>query len=141
MSVRRLSDSRALISLDTPPDDLFHIPSVDVMMNSVAEASLQFLRTTAQFPRYRLAGPRIILPIGLDSPFRYADRRPSRPDDIRAQKLIGIQYIGEQDVLEYRRSSQYFSSLGKMSGTEDRFRNRKICRRAEPYFGLVRIVS
>lgn len=38
MSVHRPSDSRALICLDTHPDDLPHIPSVDVMMTSVAEA-------------------------------------------------------------------------------------------------------
>ena len=38
MSVQRRSDSRALICLDTHPDDRPHIPSVDVMMNSVAEA-------------------------------------------------------------------------------------------------------
>jgi hypothetical protein len=38
---------RALISLDTPPDDLLHLPSVDVMMNSVAGASLQFRGTWA----------------------------------------------------------------------------------------------
>jgi two-component system chemotaxis response regulator CheB len=38
MSVRRLSDSRALLCLDTHPEGRPHIPSVDVMMNSVAEA-------------------------------------------------------------------------------------------------------
>lgn len=38
MSVERLSDSRAVICLDTHPEDYLHIPSVDVLMNSVAEA-------------------------------------------------------------------------------------------------------
>jgi two-component system chemotaxis response regulator CheB len=38
MSVERLSDSRAVICLDTHPEDCLHIPSVDVLMNSVAGA-------------------------------------------------------------------------------------------------------
>ena len=38
MRVQRLSDSRAIIFLDTHPEDFLHIPSVDVLMNSVAEA-------------------------------------------------------------------------------------------------------
>lgn len=33
---RRLSDSRAIIALDPQPDDVLHIPSVDVLMKSVA---------------------------------------------------------------------------------------------------------
>jgi len=37
MSVQRSSDSRAIICLDTHPDDYLHIPSVDVLMTSVAE--------------------------------------------------------------------------------------------------------
>ena len=38
MTVVRLSNSRALISLGTHPEDCLHIPSVDVLMKSVAEA-------------------------------------------------------------------------------------------------------
>ncbi len=38
MTVERPSDSRAIIRLDTHPEDCQHIPSVDVLMNSVAEA-------------------------------------------------------------------------------------------------------
>jgi two-component system chemotaxis response regulator CheB len=38
MSVKRLPDTRALLCLDTHPEGRLHIPSVDVMMNSVAEA-------------------------------------------------------------------------------------------------------
>lgn len=38
MSVERVSDSRTILRLDTHPDDCVHIPSVDVMMTSVAEA-------------------------------------------------------------------------------------------------------
>jgi two-component system, chemotaxis family, protein-glutamate methylesterase/glutaminase len=38
MSVERLSDSRAIICLDQHPKDSLHIPSVDVLMKSVAEA-------------------------------------------------------------------------------------------------------
>jgi two-component system chemotaxis response regulator CheB len=37
MTVGRLSDSRALICLDSHPRDCLHIPSVDVLMKSVAE--------------------------------------------------------------------------------------------------------
>jgi two-component system chemotaxis response regulator CheB len=37
MRVERPSDSRAIIFLDTHPDDYPHIPSVDVLMTSVAE--------------------------------------------------------------------------------------------------------
>jgi two-component system, chemotaxis family, protein-glutamate methylesterase/glutaminase len=37
MSVKRLSDSRAILCLDTQPADYLHIPSVNVLMNSVAE--------------------------------------------------------------------------------------------------------
>ena len=38
MRVERISASRAILSLDTHPEHCLHIPSVDVMMNSVAEA-------------------------------------------------------------------------------------------------------
>jgi two-component system, chemotaxis family, protein-glutamate methylesterase/glutaminase len=38
MTVDRPSDSRAIICLDTHPEDCLHIPSVDVLMKSVAEA-------------------------------------------------------------------------------------------------------
>ena len=38
MSVERLSDSRAIVRLDPHPEDCLHIPSVDVLMKSVAEA-------------------------------------------------------------------------------------------------------
>jgi len=38
MTVERPSDSRAIIWLDTRPEDCLHIPSVDVLMKSVAEA-------------------------------------------------------------------------------------------------------
>ena len=38
MRVERLSDSRAIIFLDTHPEDYLHVPSVDVLMTSVAEA-------------------------------------------------------------------------------------------------------
>jgi two-component system, chemotaxis family, protein-glutamate methylesterase/glutaminase len=38
MIVERCSDSRATICLDTHPEDCLHIPSVDVLMTSVAEA-------------------------------------------------------------------------------------------------------
>ena len=38
MTVRSLPDSRAFLCLDTHPEDRLHIPSVDVMMTSVAEA-------------------------------------------------------------------------------------------------------
>lgn len=37
LSVKRLSDSRAILCLDTQPDNALHIPSVNVLMNSVAE--------------------------------------------------------------------------------------------------------
>jgi two-component system, chemotaxis family, protein-glutamate methylesterase/glutaminase len=36
MSVERLSDSRSIVCLDTRPEDYLHIPSVNVLMNSVA---------------------------------------------------------------------------------------------------------
>jgi two-component system, chemotaxis family, protein-glutamate methylesterase/glutaminase len=35
--VRRPSDSQAIICLGTHPEDCLHMPSVDVLMNSVAE--------------------------------------------------------------------------------------------------------
>ena len=38
MTVVRPSDSRGIIWLDTHPEDCLHIPSVDVLMKSVAEA-------------------------------------------------------------------------------------------------------
>ena len=38
MSVERLSDSQAIICLDQHPENYLHIPSVDVLMKSVAEA-------------------------------------------------------------------------------------------------------
>ena len=38
MSVKRLSDSRAILCLDAQPDNALHIPSVNVLMNSVAES-------------------------------------------------------------------------------------------------------
>jgi two-component system chemotaxis response regulator CheB len=38
MTVDRTSESRAVISLDTQPDDYLHTPSVDVLMKSVAKA-------------------------------------------------------------------------------------------------------
>lgn len=38
MSVERLSDSQAIVRLDPHPVDCLHIPSVDVLMKSVAEA-------------------------------------------------------------------------------------------------------
>ena len=38
MTVDRPSDSRAIICLDTHPEDCLHTPSVDVLMKSVAEA-------------------------------------------------------------------------------------------------------
>jgi two-component system, chemotaxis family, protein-glutamate methylesterase/glutaminase len=38
LRVTRLSDSRAILCLDTQPDDALHIPSVNVLMNSVAES-------------------------------------------------------------------------------------------------------
>jgi two-component system, chemotaxis family, protein-glutamate methylesterase/glutaminase len=38
MSVERLSDSRAVLRLNPHPEDYLHIPSVDVLMRSVAEA-------------------------------------------------------------------------------------------------------
>jgi len=38
MRVRRLSDSRAIIFLDAHPEDYLHVPSIDVLMTSVAEA-------------------------------------------------------------------------------------------------------
>jgi len=38
MSVDRVSDSRTILCLDPHPEDCLHIPSVDVLMNSVAEA-------------------------------------------------------------------------------------------------------
>jgi two-component system, chemotaxis family, protein-glutamate methylesterase/glutaminase len=38
LSVKRLSDSRAILCLDTQPDNALHIPSVNVLMNSVAES-------------------------------------------------------------------------------------------------------
>ena len=38
LSVKRLSDSRAILCLDTQPADALHIPSVNVLMNSVAES-------------------------------------------------------------------------------------------------------
>jgi two-component system, chemotaxis family, protein-glutamate methylesterase/glutaminase len=38
MTVRRLNDSRAVIRLHLQPEDCLHIPSVDVLMTSVAEA-------------------------------------------------------------------------------------------------------
>ncbi len=38
MSVARLSDSRATICLDTHPEGLLHIPSIDVLMKSVAKS-------------------------------------------------------------------------------------------------------
>jgi len=38
MTVERPSDSQAFINLDTQPDNSLHIPSVDVMMKSVAAA-------------------------------------------------------------------------------------------------------
>jgi two-component system chemotaxis response regulator CheB len=38
MLVERRSDSRAIICLDTHPEDCLHIPSVDVLMSSMAEA-------------------------------------------------------------------------------------------------------
>ncbi|HEY6373708.1 MAG TPA: CheB methylesterase domain-containing protein [Candidatus Sulfotelmatobacter sp.] len=37
MRVEHPSDSRAIIFLDTHPDDYLHIPSIDVLMTSVAE--------------------------------------------------------------------------------------------------------
>jgi two-component system chemotaxis response regulator CheB len=37
MTIERPSDSRAVISLDTQPQDCLHIPSVDIMMKSVAK--------------------------------------------------------------------------------------------------------
>jgi len=37
MSVKRFADSRPLLCLDSRPDDYLHIPSVNVLMNSVAE--------------------------------------------------------------------------------------------------------
>ena len=36
MSVERLSNSRSIVCLDTHPEDYLHIPSVNVLMNSVA---------------------------------------------------------------------------------------------------------
>ena len=38
MSVERLSESRSIVCLDTRPEDYLHIPSVNVLMNSVAAA-------------------------------------------------------------------------------------------------------
>ncbi len=38
MRVERQADSRAIISLDTHPEDYLHIPSIDVLMTSVAES-------------------------------------------------------------------------------------------------------
>ncbi|HTW57885.1 MAG TPA: chemotaxis response regulator protein-glutamate methylesterase [Terriglobales bacterium] len=38
MTVDRPSDSRALISLDTHPENSLHMPSVDILMKSVADA-------------------------------------------------------------------------------------------------------
>jgi len=38
LSVKRLSDSRAILCLDPQPDNALHIPSVNVLMNSVAES-------------------------------------------------------------------------------------------------------
>ena len=38
MSVERLSTSRVILCLDTHPEDCLHIPSVNVLMNSVAAA-------------------------------------------------------------------------------------------------------
>jgi two-component system, chemotaxis family, protein-glutamate methylesterase/glutaminase len=38
MRTERLSDSRAIIFLDTHPGEYLHIPSIDVLMTSVAEA-------------------------------------------------------------------------------------------------------
>jgi len=38
MSIERLSDSQAIICLDQHPENYLHIPSVDVLMKSVAEA-------------------------------------------------------------------------------------------------------
>jgi two-component system chemotaxis response regulator CheB len=38
MSVERLSDGRPKICLDTHPADFLHIPSIDILMKSVAEA-------------------------------------------------------------------------------------------------------
>jgi two-component system, chemotaxis family, protein-glutamate methylesterase/glutaminase len=38
MSVERVSDSRAVLCLNPQPEDSLHIPSVDVLMKSVAEA-------------------------------------------------------------------------------------------------------
>lgn len=38
MSVERLSDSHSIVRLDPHPEDCLHIPSVDVLMKSVAEA-------------------------------------------------------------------------------------------------------
>jgi two-component system chemotaxis response regulator CheB len=37
MSVKRLSESRVMLCLDTQPEHSLHIPSVNVLMNSVAE--------------------------------------------------------------------------------------------------------
>lgn len=37
MSVKRLSESRVILCLDTQPEHSLHIPSVNVLMNSVAE--------------------------------------------------------------------------------------------------------
>ncbi len=38
MRVERPADSRAIISLDTHPEDYLHIPSIDALMTSVAES-------------------------------------------------------------------------------------------------------
>ena len=38
MSVERLSSSRSVLCLDTHPEDSLHIPSVNILMNSVASA-------------------------------------------------------------------------------------------------------
>jgi two-component system chemotaxis response regulator CheB len=38
MSVERVTDSRTIVCLDPHPEDYLHIPSVDVLMKSVAEA-------------------------------------------------------------------------------------------------------
>lgn len=38
MTVERYSETRAFIHLDTQPENCLHIPSVDIMMKSVAQA-------------------------------------------------------------------------------------------------------